>query len=59
MFLIQKVLVKNQDSKTTILSVLWGAKKTWLSAVNNASDINNDGKLTATRCDLPVDASNP
>ena len=30
-----------QDTKATILSVLKGARKIWLSSVNNTSDIND------------------
>lgn len=41
-----------QDTKTTIVSILRGARKACLSSINNACDINNDWKLTATRSDL-------
>lgn len=48
----KKYLSKMQDTKATILNVLKGARKIWLSSVNNKSDINNDWKLRATRCNL-------
>lgn len=48
----KKYLSQMQVTKTTILSVLKGARKTWLLSVNNTSHINSDWKLTATRCDF-------
>lgn len=53
----KKYLSKMQDTKATIPSVLRVARRTWLSSVNNISEINNDWKLTATRYNLDASDS--